>query len=94
MDQVRELGSHEQIRVSIEEAGKLYNGNFILFTNTEETWEADRWKSYGVPRVIAINESELCKSGLHEKYRGEVYGVVYYCAAFVSADQIPPILAF
>jgi hypothetical protein len=92
---VRELALSEQIRMPVDEAGKLYNGYFIFFTNSEEEWEKERWKGYAVPRIIAVNKDEFYKSGLHTKYKNnDEYGVPYYCWAYMSEEQIPPILTF
>ena len=84
---VRELSAEEQIRMSIKEAGKLYDGNFILFTNYEEVGGTE----YGVPRLLSLNSQELYFSGLTKKYRqANLYGVTLDCSDFLAEDQLPP----
>jgi len=81
--------------MAVEDAGKMYSGYFIFFTNSEDKLEDGRWKEYGIPRVIALNNKIFCESGLSEKYRDRtLYGVPFSCSAFMAEDQIPPILTF
>jgi len=92
---VRELSPDEQVRMSVEEAGRLYAGNFIFFTNSEEIRDIGIFEHYAVPRVIALNKKVFFDSGLIEKYRNRIlYGVPYTCSAYMAEDQRPPILAF
>ena len=92
---VKELSSAEQVRMDVEYAGELYKGHFIFFTNSEETRDTDKLEYYGVPRIIALNEKEFCESGLYEKYRNRtLYGIPYFCSAYMADEQIPPVLAF
>jgi len=92
---VKELASDEQIILNVEKAGELYKGCFILFTNSEEFRDADKLESYGIPRVIALNEKVFCESGIYEKYRDRtLYGIPYFCSAYMTEEQIPPVLAF
>lgn len=95
MKTVRELSPAEQVRMNVEEAGELYNGYFIFFTNAEEKWENEGWEEYGVPRIIAENLTDYYDSGLSKKYRDrEKYGIPFHCSAFMSEENIPPVLAF
>jgi len=92
---VRELLPEEQIRMTLDEAGDLYNGYYIHFTNSEEKWEKDGWVHYVVPRIIALNVDDYYDSGLFKKYQDrEKYGVPCDCAAFMTEENMPPILAF
>jgi len=92
---VRELSPDEQVRMSVEEAGRLYEGNFIFFTNSEEIRDIGILEHYAVPRVIAPNKKVFYDSGLIEKYRNRaLYGVPHICSAYMAEDQRPPILAF
>lgn len=95
MRTVRELSPDEQIRMNMDEAGKRYDGNFIFFTNSEEILEHDRCEIYGIPRIIAKNQSDFYDSGLSKKYKdSEKYGVRLYCSSFMLEENIPPVLAF
>ncbi|MCL2253527.1 MAG: hypothetical protein FWC09_03710 [Lachnospiraceae bacterium] len=92
---VEELPIDEQVRMSVEEAGKKYSGNFIFLTNTETKFENGRWVAYGIPRVIAPNNQIFNESGLSKKYRNKaLYGAPYSCWVYMEEDQIPPILTF
>ncbi|MCL1882363.1 MAG: hypothetical protein FWF81_01235 [Defluviitaleaceae bacterium] len=48
---LRELDFNEQRRMTVSEAGSLYDGHFIFFTNFEEA-ELGSVDDYAVPRVI------------------------------------------
>ena len=79
----------------MDEAGKLYDGHFILFTNSEEKWENDRWENYAIPRLIAVTLTDYYESGLYKKYYNhEQYGIPYGCSAYMAEENIPPLLAF
>jgi|GEM_PF-1292439 len=89
---VRELDDYEQIRMSIDEAGALYNGYAIIFTNTEDT-NGDCSIDYGIPRIIGESMPACAKSEFIKKYYdANEYGPLYYCLQFISADAIPPVL--
>jgi len=91
---LRELESSEQRRMTVSEAGKLYDGHFIFFTNFEEAETGSR-DDYAVPRVISLTNGEFCKSGLYEKYNDQrQYGETFFCSFFISPENAPPILAF
>ena len=90
-----ELPLAEQIRMPIDKAGEKYNGHFIFFTNAERQVENGRWKEYGIPRSIALNNKAFCESGLSKKYDDRaLYGIQYYCTIYMEEDQIPPVLTF
>ena len=92
---IRELAEGEQIRMTIKDAGKLYNGYFIFFTNSEEIRGDRVIEEYGVPRVIASSKNAFYHSGLFDKYRNhDKYGVTYACFAFMNEDNLPPLLTF
>lgn len=92
---VRELSLPEQTKMNVDLAGELYNGYFILFTNSEEEWENERWEKYAVPRVVALNMTDFYDSGIFKKYQdSEKYGITYYCSAYMAEENIPPILSF
>ena len=91
---LRELEAHEQKRMTVQEAGVLYDGYFIFFTNSEDA-AIDSDDIYGVPRVISFTQGEFLKSGLYEKYRDpNQYGVPFFCPFFMASENIPPILSF
>jgi len=91
---LRELDSHEQKRMTVSEAGSLYDGHFIFFTNFEEA-EMDSIDDYAVPRVISLTNGEFNRSGLYEKYKNQDgYGVPFFCSHFIASENRPPILAF
>lgn len=88
------LPTEEQVRMTVKEAGKLYNGHFILFTNSEEVRDYGRLEHYAVPRVIALNKKMFYESGLFEKYQDRaLYGTPYTCWIYMSEEQMPPVLA-
>ena len=92
---LRELSPDEQVRMAVEEAGRLYEGNFIFFTNSEEIRDIGIFEHYAVPRVIALNKKIFFESGLMEKYQNRVlYGIFYTCTAYMAEDQSPPTLSF
>lgn len=91
---LRELNSNEQRRMTVSEAGSLYDGHFIFFTNFEEA-EMGRADDYAIPRVISLTNGEFNRSGLYEKYKNqEKYGVPFFCSFFIASENRPPILAF
>jgi hypothetical protein len=91
---LRELESNEQQRMTVAEAGMLYDGYFIFFTNSEGIVVGSD-DVYAVPRVISLTSSEFAQSGLYEKYRNQsIYGTPFFCSFFVSAENAPPILSF
>lgn len=91
---LRELNASEQLRMTVEEAGRLYDGHFIFFTNSEDAI-GDSNDIYAIPRAISRTSSEFSTSGLYEKYRNpSVYGVPFLCSLFISAENAPPILSF
>ena len=91
---LRELNSDEQKRMTVQEAGTLYDGHFIFFTNSEDVTVGSD-DIYAVPRVISLTPSEFSRSGLYEKYKDQnLYGVPFFCSFFISAENAPPILSF
>lgn len=91
---LRELDINEQQRMTVEEAGRLYDGYFIFFTNSEDVAVGSD-DIYAIPRAISLTSSEFSSSGLYEKYRNpNVYGVPFFCSLFISAENAPPILSF
>ena len=92
---VVELPLDEQVRMTVEEAGELYNGHFIFFTNSEEIRDFGSVIHYAVPRAISLNKKLFFDSGLSKKYRDRtLYGTPYTCWLYMSEEQMPPILAF
>jgi len=92
---VRELAPAEQVRMHVDEAGKLYDGHFILFTNSEEKWENDRWEKYAIPRIISVTMTDFYDSKIYKKYLDSTqYGITYSCSAYMAEENIPPVLAF
>jgi len=90
-----ELPLDEQIRMTVDEAGEKYDGYFIFFTNTEEILIDGRWEEYAIPRVIALNNNDFCKSELSKKFDNRsLYGIPFSCSFFMAEEQIPPILTF
>ena len=91
---VRELDTTEQRRMTIDEAGEIYKGYFIFFTNSEEPLPGTR-EEYAVPRAICANKKEFYDSGIFNKYKNQnVFGVPYFCSVFMSEEEIPGILTF
>jgi len=91
---VKELSSNEQIRMTVQEAGTLYDGYFIFFTNSEDAAN-DSNDIYAVPRVISLKPSEFAQSGLYEKYNDEdKYGISFACPFYMASENVPPILSF
>ena len=94
MSSVKELTSTEQIRMSIEDAGKKFAGYFIFFTNSEDTTENGKPVPYGVPRVISKTQRDFFDSNLFAKYSNrELYGIPYTCLAYMDDENLPPVLA-
>jgi hypothetical protein len=92
MKKLRELTGQEQIRMSIEEAGKLYSGHAIIFTNIEDT-NGDAATDYGIPRIIGETMAECAGSELLDKYFDTSrYGDMYYCLLYMDSETIPNIL--
>jgi len=91
---LRELDSNEQKRMTVSEAGSLYDGYFIFFTNFEEA-EKGTAHDYAVPRVISPTMIEFYRSGLSDKYTDrDQYGEPFLCSLFISSENAPPVLAF
>ena len=89
---LRELTKDEQVRMSIEEAGKLYNGYAIIFTNIEDT-NGDSATDYGIPRIIGETMAECAGSELLDKYFDtHRYGNIYYCLLYMDSEKIPNVL--
>ena len=92
MKKLRELSDKEQVRMSIEEAGKLYCGYVIIFTNIEDT-NGDSATDYGIPRIIGETMAECAGSELLDKYfDASRYGDIYYCLLYMDSEKIPNIL--
>jgi len=92
MKSVRELTHAEQVRMPIEEAGKLYNGYAIIFTNIEDT-NGDSATDYGIPRIIGETMAECAGSALLDKYFDTSrYGDMYYCLLYMDSEKIPDVL--
>ena len=88
---VRELEQHEQVRMSVKEAGRMYNGHAIFFTNSEKPAIEDATK-YAIPRVIADDPNDLHDGILQKYFNSDVYGVTLYCGIFLSEKYNPPLL--
>ena len=92
MSKARELPQEEQVRMSVEEAGKKYPNCAIIFTDAEDT-NSDSATDYGIPRVVGESMPECARHPSMEKYRNsEVYGLIFYCSDFMNTDNIPSIL--
>ena len=90
-----ELPPEKQVKMSIKEAGQLYGGYLIFFTNSEEIRTVDTLEHYAIPRVIALNNRVFCDSGLYEKYRNRsLYGIPYTCTVYMAEEHRPPTLSF
>jgi len=95
MERIRVLSPEEQVRMSVSDAGVLYKGYFILFTNSEKVLVDGIYRSFGIPRVISKTEHEFFTSGLFGGYRDtSLYGITYACSAYVDPECFPPRLAF
>jgi len=80
--------------MTVQEAGLLYDGYFIFFTNSEDIAIGSD-NIYAVPRVISLTKGEFLRSGLYDKYRNQSqYGVPIFCPFFMSSENIPPVLSF
>ena len=90
---VQTLNDTQQVRIPIKDAGMIYAGKFIFFTNTEDAHECEEGVDMGVPRVISTTKREFFSSGYGELYKSSEYGVPYYCSAYVAEENIPPLLA-
>jgi len=89
------LPPDEQIKMTVNKAGELYNGHFIFFTNSEHIRNDGKVEHYAVPRVIALNKKMFYESGLSKNYRDDtLYGVPLHCWVFMSEEQTPPVLVF
>jgi len=87
----RELDANEQQLMTIHEAGRIYDGYYIFFTNSEELDD----DMYAVPRVISLTNLDFARSGLYEKYKDQSkYGVPLFCPFFMAAENVPPVLSF
>jgi len=92
MKKLRELNEKEQVRMSIEEAGKLYQGYAIIFTNIEDI-NGDSATDFGIPRIIGESMAECAGSELLDKYFDtSQYGDIYYCLLYMDSETIPNIL--
>jgi hypothetical protein len=91
---LRELDTTEQQKMTVNEAGRIYNGHFIFFTDSGGLTNEDD-EIYAVPRVISLTEQDFLQSGLYEKYRDRnKYGVPLFCPFFMAEENIPPVLSF
>jgi hypothetical protein len=91
---VVELPKNEQVRMPVSEAGEIYNGHFIFFTNSEEVRDSGKVKRYAIPRAISINKNMFYDSGLFEKYSDrDLYGTRLTCWVYMAEEHMPPILA-
>ena len=71
---VRELRMEEQVKMTVEDAGKLFDGSCVFFTNYEKT----DGRGFGIPRVISPDAGELNFSELSKKYKHpKIYGELY-----------------
>ena len=78
--------------MSIDEAGKLYNGYAIIFTNFENA-NVNSFVEYGIPRIIGETIAECARSELIKKYFDkDVYGYIYYFLGCIDVDLVPNIL--
>ena len=94
MKKLRELAPQEQVRMSVDEAGKPYNGYFIFFTNSEDVYENGKNKFHAIPLVISLTQQEFFDSKLFDKYRDRsMYGIPYTCSAYMDEDNFPPVLS-
>jgi len=73
MKKLRELNANEQVRMSIEEAGKLYQGYAIIFTNIEDT-NGDSATDFGIPRIIGETMAE-CESANRRRWLSWKFGL-------------------
>jgi hypothetical protein len=92
---VKVLSENEQKMMNIEEAGELYHGHFIFFTNRVNKREGNTVENYGVPRIISDTESEFYRSGLFKDFDDEaLYGLRFYCTVFMPQEYFPELLSF
>jgi len=92
MNEARELPKEEQIKMTVEEAGKKYPNCAIIFTNADDM-TGDPSTDYGIPRVIGELMPDCARHPSMEIYRNSYeYGEIYYCLLFVNPNTIPSIL--
>ena len=92
---VKVLSESEQKMMNIEEAGELYNGHFIFFTNSEDRYEEDTVNTYGVPRVISDTDDEFYDSELSKQFKDEaLYGLRLCCDVYMPRGYFPELLSF